>query len=345
MLKPHPVRINAQSVQIVPPEGYRSPMWYDARRNSVSASEIAVVCGVSPYDSPFNLWWSKHLSDTGTPENRQMSRGRRVEPLVMEDFEIAHPELAIKPCGLVQNVDRPYQVATPDGLAYERRGERDTVGPGGFQHITWTSAEPVAVIEAKTAGGGEGFGERGTDDVPVHYRAQVMWQMDTLGLEVTYMPVWVGFDYREYVIEYDRDDAEYMRERALAFLKTLEEGTPPEIDEHPATARRLKRMHPDVVEGAVEVPPAILAQYHAAKRLKEAAEDRMALAENRLRALVGDFQQATVDGRKVASRSVYDVPERVQTVKPYTVNRLNISKPKTPREDRSTTRRRDHTTP
>jgi hypothetical protein len=37
------------------------------------------------------------------------------------------------------------------------------------------------------------------------------------------------------------------------------------------------------------------------------------------------------DGSKAASRSVYDVPARVQEVEPYTVSRLYVSDAKPPK--------------
>lgn len=320
---PLPRHVNEHAEEIVPPTGYRSPAWYEARDRGVSASDIAVILGISPYDSAFNLWWRRHTAEPGDrvkgeAEQRRTSRGSRVEPLVIEDFESEHPEFAVRPCGLVRNVNRHWQLATPDSLVYERYAGTK------FYH-SWVGAAPIAVLEAKTAGGGEGFGDRGTDQIPLHYRAQVIWQMDVLGLTVAYVPVWVGFDYREYVVEYDAEDAEWMREQAQAFLQSLEDGEPPEIDEHPMTTRRLKQMHPTVIDGSVEIPEPIVNQYLAAKRLEKAAHKRVMLAENRLRALLGDYQRGTVNGAKRVSRSVYDVPERVQTVKPHTVSKVTVS--------------------
>jgi putative phage-type endonuclease len=289
----------------------------------VSASEIPQILGLSPYGSAFDLWWSKRLGESGSPDTRQTSRGRRVEPLVVEDFGDNHPEFAVRPCGLIQNVDRPYQLATPDGLAYEQRGK-----DSAFSTTEWAGAEPVAVIEAKTAGGSEGWGTRGTDEIPVAYRAQVLWQMDTLGLEVCWVPVWVGFDYREYVVTYDPDDVFWMREQAIAFLRSVSEGIVPDIDAHPATTQRLKALHPTVVEGEVEVSASVVAQYLAAKRLRDTAQERMDLAENRLRYAVGDYQRGVVEGVKALSRSVYDVQPRTQVIQGYTVNRLNVNAPR-----------------
>jgi len=297
---------------------YLSPEWYAARADGISASEIAAVLGLSPWVSPFDLWWLKRTGEDSQDENRGMRRGRRYEALILEDFGEAHTEFMVRPSVTVRNVERPWQLSTPDGLAYD--GEHDP--PWG----EWSDYEPVAAIEAKTGQRRE-WGEPGTDDIPVHYRCQVIWQMDTLGLNVAYLPVLFGDQYAEYVVEYDEADAKLMRDRAEVFLESVRDDQMPDVDDTSATARRLKKLHPDVEDVEVEVPSAVLAQYHTAKRLRDAAESRMRLAENRLRSHLGNGRIATVDGRKVASRSVYDVKPRVQEVRGFTVNKLHISKP------------------
>lgn len=296
----------AETVEVT----YRSPEWYEARRAGISASEIAAILGLSPYTSPFDLWWLKRTGEDSQPEDRDMARGRRWEPLIIGEFNDQHPELVTVNVGLVRHADRPWQMATPDAVAYE----------------TTAASEPVAVVEAKTGATRNEWGDPGTDAIPNHYRAQVLWQMDTLGLTVAYVPVLFGFDYREYVIEYDADDAAFMRGMAEAFMASVAANVQPEIDAASATTRRLKFLHSTIEAGEVEVAGPVVAQYRAAKRLRDAAEARMRLAENRIRAALGPNNVATVDGRKVASRSVYDVKERTQTVGAHTVNRLNITR-------------------
>lgn len=297
---------------------YRSPEWYAARREGVSASEIAAVVGLSPWTSRFDLWWTKRTGDQSQGDGTGMKRGRRYEALVLEDFAERHPEFHVAPAVTVRNLARPWQVSTPDGLVYESEFGPDVAQIG----------EPIAVVEAKTSGSRAEWGEPGTDDIPVQYRCQVLWQMDTLGLNVAYVPCLFGDRLEVYVVEYDEADVQILRDAAQEFLADVREDRMPDVDAHTATGRRLKKLHPSIEEGEVEVPACVIGQYHAAKRLRDAAEARMRLAENRIRAALGPHNVATVDGRKVASRSVYDVKPRVQEVKGFTVNRLNVSKPK-----------------
>ena len=311
---------------------YRSPDWYDARREGIAASEIAAVLGISPWVSPFDLWWSKRTGQTSQAENRGMRRGRRYEGLILEDFAEEHPELVVVPSLTLRSIERPWQLATPDALAYTY--QCDCVDPAitDDDPIAAEVHEPncmpvlLAPIEAKTGQRWE-WGDPGTDDIPVHYRAQVLWQMDVLGTNLAHIPVLYGGDqYAEYAVDYDEHDVALMRAAAEKFLESVREDRTPDVDDHTATLRRLKKLHPSIEPGQVEVPAAVVGQYHAARRLRDAAEARMRLAEARIRHQLGTYQTAVVDRRKVASRSVYDVKPRTQQVRGYTVNRLNFTR-------------------
>jgi putative phage-type endonuclease len=324
IVEAHIVTMVSEHAELVEVE-YLSDEWHAARRGGISASEIAAVLGISPWVSPFDLWWLKRSSEDSQAENRQMRRGRRYEALILEDFADEHPEFYVGQAVTARNTRRPWQVATPDGLAYEQPCTGSLADPPMF------AGEPVAVIEAKTGQRGE-WGEPGTDDVPVHYRAQVLWQMDTLGLNVAYLPVLFGDQYAEYVVEYDETDVKLMREAAEAFLESVREDRQPDIDSHIATSRRLKRLHPELVDEVVDVPATIVRQYQTARRLKKAAEDRMRLAENRVRGLLGPASHGAVDlggGEfKRFSHTRTDIKERTQTVRAHTKDVINF-----PRKD------------
>lgn len=306
--------------QVLPHGADRTDAWYAARRHTITASEIAAVLGLSPYTSPFDLWHLKASGIDSQPDNRNTRRGRRYEQLILEDFTEEHPEFTVTRGGLWVNRERSWQACTPDGLAHEATilepYDDGTFGPP-------PDSEPVAVVEAKSAATRDEWGEPGTDDIPVHYRCQTLWQLDTLGLTTAYVPVLFGFDYREYVVTYDEADVALLRDAARAFLASLAADQPPPLDAHAATARRLKRLHPSLEDTQVIVPDDIAHDYAAACAAVKDAKHHKDEAENRLRDALGDGRWAIRgDGSKVATRSVYDVPERVQTVRAHTVSKL-----------------------
>lgn len=58
-----------------------SPEWLLLRREKIGASEIAAVCGKSPYMKPWDLWEHKIMGNE-TPMNEHMQRGKEVEKWV-----------------------------------------------------------------------------------------------------------------------------------------------------------------------------------------------------------------------------------------------------------------------
>jgi hypothetical protein len=137
--------------------------------------------------------------------------------------------------------------------------------------------------------------------------------------------VWHGFGYREYAVEYHEADVLLMRAAAQEFLASVREDRQPDVDSHKATGRRLRKLHPDLVDDWAPVPASYIRQYQAAARLKRAAEDRMRLNEHRIRRAMGAAAEGRVDGRKAVSRSIYEVAEHVRKAS-TTDDRLNVTR-------------------
>jgi putative phage-type endonuclease len=149
--------------------------WLEARRRGVTASEIAVVMGLSPYSSPFALYHRKRGDLPEQADNTAMALGRYLEEFVTEQFE-DRSGLHVMAAGLFAHPDRPWQMATPDRLICE--GSHCGYPPGACD----CTHDVIAVLECKTSASYDGWGEDGGDEIPVHYRCQVLWQMDVLGV-------------------------------------------------------------------------------------------------------------------------------------------------------------------
>jgi predicted phage-related endonuclease len=228
-------------------------------------------------------------------------------------------------------------MATPDGIAYHRR--RPTNQPAVRKYGTFKS-KPHAVVQVKTDATTAEWGGEGTDQIPSYYLAQVRWEMLVMDVRTAYLPVlFSGPTYREYVVHQDDSDVELMVREASDFLDRLRYDNPPDVDWRAATTRALQQLHPDRGEGSVEVPGTWIRQWQLADRLVDAAGKRKALAENRIRALVGDRHFATVNGEPLANKVVYDqrradldALKRAglydQYTRTITINRLAIARPK-----------------
>ena len=305
--------------------------WLAARRNGVTASEIAVLMGLSPYSSPYALYHQKLGVLDGPDETEAMALGTHMEPFIAGRFAERYAQFYVEGDGhaLYAHPDRPWQMATPDRILTEKATQTN------WQEFI--DAEPVAVLECKIDGGSDEWGDDGSDQIPVHYRCQVLWQMDVMGVTTGYVACLLWSRRKVQVYEITRDDQaeadlKLMREEASGFLGRLANGPEPDIDWRPATTGALKQLHPDVEDRDVAVNRMPIISYRSACRRYKEAEQRKKLAENRLRGLLGNGHRivSAHTGEVVARRDVYDVKEH--TRRASHVDKLVPVKPPAPKE-------------
>lgn len=296
--------------------------WLAARRQGVTASEIASVMGLAPdtWPSPYALYHRKRGDLPDIEDTIALRVGRHFESLVCELFSDARPQLYLVGDGreLYAHPTRPWQLATPDSLVYEGRGD-----------------SPVAVFEAKTAASYDGWGPDGSDEIPVHYRCQVLWQCDVTGVDSWFLACLFTHSralriYEGVIGSQAEADLEVMRGAAREFLDRIRWDNPPDVDWRPQTSAALKHLHPSLEDRDAIIPRALARQYKAACRAYKAAEQRKKAAENRIRDRIGPASRARTDdqhgpGEVIASRQVYEVKEH--TRKASTVDKLVPAKP------------------
>lgn len=309
--------------------------WLAARREGITASEIAIIMGLSPYSSPFALYHQKTGQLPGQDDNLSMAIGRHFEDFTAGLFAGQHPQWAVQGNGreLYAHPERPWQLATPDRLVHQRAHKNGE--PVGVY------VNPMAVLECKTDGGSDEWGEDGSDEIPVHYRCQVLWQTDVMGVETAFVACLFmnRRQLRVYELRLDdqaRADLELMRYEALQFLGRLPAGDfpgePPEADWRPATRDALKHLHPSLEDRDVRISTQLGNRWLAACRNLKTAEQKKALYENKIRQVLGTGRRAIHNslGCPVARRDVYDLPEKQITRKASTTDRLVPVSPKEP---------------
>lgn len=277
-----------------------TPEWGAARGGlCVTATEIAAVMGLSPWMSRFSLWHRKAGLPTGPREaNPAMRWGARFEDDVEEEFAERHPEFLIAQAGTWRHRERPWQRATPDRLLYSLTPDKEWRG------AVDVAALPTELLEIKTSP----FGDDWEDGLPVHYRAQTLWQLDTLGLRRARVALLVlsGLEYREYEVEHDAGEAALLRAEARRFLDSVEAGERPPIDSSTDTYRTVRAQTKGREDEEVEVPAELADRYEAAGAALKAAEEDRRLASAELLDLIGGNRWATVAGRRIAQRLVRD---------------------------------------
>ncbi|WP_442803609.1 YqaJ viral recombinase family protein [Streptomyces pseudogriseolus] len=282
--------------------------WEEARTGlTITATEIAAVVGLSPWTSRFTLWHKKAGLPTAPFEmNPAVEWGNRLEDAVASKWQDEHPGQLAAPAGTWRHRDRDWQRATPDRLLYPQPASEFDV-----------PEQATGLLEVKTSPFGDDWGPSGSEEIPIYYRCQIQWQLDTLGLDVCHVAVLIGgWDYREYTVAYDEDDAYVLRSAAEEFLADVRNGVRPPIDGATDTYQTI-RVQPDGLEDRdVEIPAELAARWDAAYRALAAASADLTQVRGEVLDLIGDGKRAVCDGRRIAYRTVRD--GATYSLQPYT---------------------------
>lgn len=280
-----------------------TPAWLAWRALGVTASNSAAVLGLSPYDSPFSLWWRKQHARQLVADGVPLEEGER-----SQRFEIGHAlEPVLHRFFTAERLPVGWRIGS--GGCWQGRGSlawlRAT--PDRVLYDRVKSRTPVAVVDFKTSAGHE-FGDDpgdGLPEIPIQYRVQMLHQMAAVGVQVGWLSVLTGeMKVAHYRVVPQDGEIDMVVDAAWAFEKSLRDGIPPAVDGHEATTAALKRRYTDLEDVDVEIDAGLAAEYAAACAAVKAAEAVKAEVTNRLLAQLGDARRAVCDGRKVATRSV-----------------------------------------
>ncbi len=274
-------------------EVQNSPEWDALRSNGLGGSEIAAVVGLSPWQSRYSLWHRKRGNIGKQEVNAGMAWGTRLEPVVCDAWAEQHPEFWSMEAGTYSNDERPWQLANVDRLLFPTEG------------VT-AKTSPLGILEVKTAHTYDAWkwGLSGTDEIPPYYRCQVLWYMDALGVHAGHVAALIGgSDYREYVIPYVADEAEWLREQGRLFWQSVLDDKQPEIDSHTATYEAVRAQHPEIETGVeAEIDGELYAAYVISKATAETAKGEHQQIKSRLLDQMGEAQFAHVGGKSVLRR-------------------------------------------
>jgi putative phage-type endonuclease len=269
--------------RLVLPASAPAERWHAERLDGLGGSEIAAVLGLSPWESRFSLWHRKAGLAAPQADSDRMAWGRFQEDSIARWYAAEHPEWTVRRTGMWRHNVRTWQFVNPDRLAM--------------------LGKQLKLIEIKIAGNGDGWGEPGTDEIPVYYRCQVIWQMDCLGVDECVVVVSIaGQPPREYLVRYPVDEALYLREEALAFLASIEHDERPDLDAHSATYAVLRELHPDIDDVEIELPAYIAAPYLAALKAFGEAEQDKARWTAAVLDTMGNARRAMWAGEQIAMR-------------------------------------------
>lgn len=251
----------------------------------VTASKVPAILGISPWESQRSLY--HHMRGDvplmgGTVTTR---RGHYLEPAILAWWGDQHPEYTTVTrdvwCSMV-----PWGGATLDGLAFTDDGQ-------------WV------IVEAKSAARRDEWGQPGTDEIPVHYLAQVQWQLamtpDAARAHVAVL-FGPGLEFAEYVVERDPATEAALLRICETWHASLAQEIPPPLDDSVATLDTMRRLHPDIDGQDMPLDPETATTYVTACNHARDAEAAARLAKSTLLDLMGTARTVSLDGTTIARR-------------------------------------------
>ena len=262
--------------------------WLEYRKLGIGGSDASVVCGISRYKSPVELWMEKTDQLPAQEAGEAAYWGTQLEALVRAEFtKRTGIEVSIV-SQLLQSIEYPFMLANLDGVC-----EVPDVG--------------TCIFEAKTASAYKA--DEWEDSIPDEYQLQVQHYMAVTGYKGAYIAVLIGGNtFRWKFVERDEELISLLIELETAFWNYVQDRTPPPLDGSEASANFLSERFPNSVpKSQIELPNTaaeLLAQYDEAIEQLEAVTEQKQRAENLLKEMLGDNEIGTAGDRIITWKSI-----------------------------------------
>lgn len=258
------------------------------RRRYVGGSDISGILGLQPprWRTALQIWERKTAEelpaeeDTPREQRKRLARGHVVEPLVARMLEVLHGITGAQRGRRYVDADYPYFAAEIDlelplsavAHLFPMSSDDPPADLDGIVNVEIKTVHPFAAGE---------WGEEGTEDVPIHYAAQVYWGLGVTRRRFALCAALFGADdLALYPIVADVETIAGMRAKAERFWQ---EHVLPGIPPAPSTLKDAAALWPtddgssveadDVIVGALRT----LAAMRAAQKSYADGEDGVAL--------------------------------------------------------------------
>ena len=239
------------------------------RRTYLGSSNAAAVMGLGAYAAtPLTVYFAKlgEGQEEMDPKQRLFLERRKrweapIVEMLREEFDAE-----------IVAVNRRYRDPEYNFLAAEIDFEwRDT--DGSIQNGEIKTCSPFAFGEQ------QGWGEAGTDEIPINYACQVMFSLMVTGRQTCIVAAMVGLDTMVfYRVERDEETIASMRERMVSFwLNNVLKRIPPEPVSYEDCLKLTLRMRgkPVEIDDAIATRLEQLRQIRATNKSNEGAESEI----------------------------------------------------------------------
>lgn len=222
----------ARALQVIEPEQHD-------RSKYLGGSDIAAVLGISPWKTPIDLWKDKTTPRVEGPRKQVFTRGIRWESVVAEML-VERLQAEGNKVQIISSNKR-YKDQEHAFMASEIDFEILLNDDTEITNVELKTVHPFRMRE---------WGESGSDDLPIHYTAQVMWGLGITRRQNGILAALFGADeLRTYPVAADQETITAIRARGLEFwnsnvlagiapdpinLADLAKIFPKEVDDRPA---------------------------------------------------------------------------------------------------------------
>lgn len=208
--------------------------WLDLRKTMVTASEIAVVLGISPYMSALELYAQKRGLLPSQEETEAMEIGLALEEIICKLIakQRGLGEIVAMDGWLCRSTVYPWMGATPDAWLFDPHEK-----------------EPPKLLQAKNTSQGNAWGVGKDEQVPVHIQLQE--QGETLVLDRPYAIVGALIEGRTRRWAKIEAVAEVQQNIVVAcknFIECVQAGEPPEPNGSESAKRALMHLYPEIAQ-------------------------------------------------------------------------------------------------
>lgn len=254
------------------PEEVRE-QWLEERRKGIGGSDAATVLGLNNYATPYTLWLEKtgRALPDDLSDNEKVYWGNVLEDVIIQEFAKRHQEVAVwKSDCMYMSEEHPFMFASTDAM------------------ISNDGVNETAVLEIKTCG--ERRRSDWDDGVPPYYLAQVNHYLAVTGLDTAYVAVLIGGqEYREYVVQRDEDDINYLIAKEREFWQMVEDDQMPPFTGSAIDNQALMNQFPNPDKEYIQAldDDVRLEELESIKNQIKALETDKKVIESELRSMIG----------------------------------------------------------
>lgn len=254
-----------------------SEEWHEARKG-VAGSLVGSLMGHNPWRSAYTAYY-EYLGELprDTAPSMAMKLGTVFEKPIQDLWVSENADwLTVHNTGTWQSTSNPAFKANPDGI------------------IQWVDGS-LGILEIK-------FSRNPMNELPPHYRDQVMWYMHVLGLRKAILVAVANGDMVEHEIDYDPDYAAQLESTANEFLDCVDKLTPPDWDGSQSTYETVRYLSENIYDGDIELGE-LYEGLMRAKELAEETEQAFTLMKSKVLHLMDGVKVGLYQGEKVLSLS------------------------------------------